>query len=102
MDADVFKETEELRGKVPRSQYINDALRAHNRRMTVIRRRLNEMAEAEEKALLQNSMVGRRASSAVGGVLCHQVNSPQNPDTTTESNEDAAVPAAEEDAVPVS
>jgi hypothetical protein len=39
-DSDVIKEADELRGDVPRSRYVNEALREYNRHMAIIREKI--------------------------------------------------------------
>jgi len=124
LDSDIIKKTDELRGDVPRSRYINEALREHNKRVIIIKQKLDELEKGIEKnelrfrknASLQNSpLVGRQEESSadhVGVVFSSrrpQDNSPQNPtEANTEDTDvvaDAATDSAEpakEDAVPVS
>lgn len=59
-DPDVMEQTEKLRGEVPRTRWVNHALREYNKRQAEIKQRVTELKEDVRKneqeinALLQN------------------------------------------------
>ena len=110
-DDDVIKLTDELRGDITRTRWVNSAVREYNQKMARVKQKLAEIQEDLEKnekrvnALLQNSSsVTSPKGSAVGSEV-PKVNSPHHRSTTEKTADDdsAAVPTtAMESDVPVS
>jgi hypothetical protein len=49
LDSEVMQETDKLRGDIPRSKYINEALREHNKRIAIIRQKAAEKQKQRQQ-----------------------------------------------------
>ena len=104
LDSKIIKETDELRGEIPRSRYINEALREHNKRMTIMKQRLEEIAEQElrrEKETapqLQNVRTpsietrGELKRSAADGGVCFSPSLSTSSSSSIQEDDTATIP----------